>query len=451
MTDGAFRGTFCRAPRAPEEAAMSQTIQPPGSGDRRAAEARTDGDPARSERERRVLDWITKLADLPERAAGTSSEREAAARVGSWMEELGVSEVRLEPVVARPRSGWALAVHGGAAAVGVALGGFAGAVLAVGAALSFRSELRRRSRWLSRILSAPESVSVVGHVPSSRPARTRVVLSAHIDSAQAGWLFAQPVADFFAARAQRARRPGAPPPGPNALPEALLVFAAVVATASWLGASGLLVGLAQAAAGLGTLLIAVLGAQWALAPSSPGANDNASAVAAMLTCAEQLLAQLPPDVEVWIVGTGAEEVGCCGMHALLEAHPEWTPDDTFFVNFECVGGGALHWIRSEGTLGKTGYPPLLVELARRVAASGAFGDVTPTDLLAGTDAHVPAGQGFPSLSLISLERNGVPRNYHRLDDVPAGIDLATVVRAADFGAAVAASAIRGDAGPITII
>ncbi len=306
-------------------------------------------------------------------------------------------------------------------------------------------------RWLSRLLPAPESVSVVGRVPAAKAARARVVLSAHIDAAQAGWLFAKPIADFFASRAHARRRPGAPPSGPNALPEAILLSAAVVSAASWLGASGLLFGLAQAAAGLGCLLIAVLGAQWAMAPCSPGANDNASAVAGMLTCAEQLLAQLPPDVEVWIAGTGAEEVGCCGMHALVEAHPEWNLDDTFFVNFECVGGGALHWIRSEGTLGKTGYPPHLVELARRVAASGAFGEVTPTDLLAGTDGHVPAGQGFPALSLISLEANGVPRNYHRLDDLPAGIDLAMVVRAADFGAAVATSAIRGDADPITII
>lgn len=403
-----------------------------------------------SEREKRALDWITKLADLPERAAGGASEREAATRIASWMEELGVAEVRLEPVSSRPRSGWGLAVHGAVAALGIFAGGFVGAALAVLAALSFRVELRRRGRWLSRLLPAPESVNVVGCVRSGA-ARARVVLSAHIDAAQAGWLFAKPLADFFATRAQRARRSGAPPSGPNALPEAVLIGAALVAVVSFLGASGFLMSLATTVAGAAAVLVAALGLQWAMAPCSPGANDNASAVAAMLTCAEQLLAQLPPDVEVWLVGTGAEEVGCCGMHALVEAHPEWRSDRTFFVNFECVGGGALHWIRSEGTLGKTGYPPLLVELARRIAASGAFGEVTPTDLLAGTDGHVPAQHGHPALSLISLDENGVPLNYHRADDVPEAIDLAMVVRAADFGAAVAASAVRGDAGPIAIV
>lgn len=403
-----------------------------------------------SERERRVLDWITKLADLPERAAGSSSEREAASRIASWMEELGVAEVRTEPVASRPRSGFGLALHAGLAALGLAIGGLAGALVTLAAALSFRAEMRRRGLWLSRLLPAPVSVNVIGCV-RAEAARARIVLSAHIDAAQAGWLFAKPLADFFASRAQAAKRSGAPPQGPNALPETLLLASALVAVVSWLGATGLLVGLAQVALGAGLVLTAVLGLQWATAACSPGANDNASAVAAMLTCGEQLLAQLPPDVEVWMVGTGAEEVGCCGMHALLEAHPEWRSDRTFFVNFECVGGGALHWIRSEGTLGKTGYPPLLVELARRVAASGAFGEVTATDLLAGTDGHVPASHGHPTLSLISLDENGVPLNYHRPDDVPEAIDLAMVVRAADFGAAVAASALRGDAGPIAIV
>ena len=123
----------------------------------------------------------------------------------------------------------------------------------------------------------------------------------------------------------------------------------------------------------------------------------------MLTCAEQLLAQLPGDVELWLVGTGAEEVGCRGMHAFVSAHSDWPKDSTFFVNFECVGGGSLHWVRSEGTLAKTGFPPTLVELARRVAASGVFGELTPVDLLAGTDGHVPADRGYP-VALADLAR-----------------------------------------------
>ena len=402
------------------------------------------------ERQIRAFHWIRLLAEIPRRFAGSPAEREAADRIGSWMRDLGVEDVQRQVVPSRPAAGLVLALHLGLAALACLLGGGLGALLAGLAAVSVRAELRRGVALLSRALPCPDSLNVIGRAGARHPGQ-RVVLSAHIDSAQAGWLFTQPVADFFSRRASRRRAHTPPPPGPNALPEAAVLAAAGLLLAIWLGADGFLVGAARLLLGLGLAAGCAATLQWALAPASPGANDNASAVAAMLTCAEQLLAQLPDDVELWIVGTGAEEVGCRGMHAFVSEHAQWPTDTTYFLNFECVGGGSLHWVRSEGTLAKSGFPPTLVELARRVAASGVFGEVTPVDLLAGTDGHVPADRGFPSLSLISLEAGGVPRHYHRVDDVPEGVDLPTVIRAADFGAAVGRAALRGEAGPIAIL
>ncbi len=402
------------------------------------------------ERQIRAFHWIRMLAELPGRFAGSAAEREAAERIESWLRDLGVEDVQRQVVPSRPPAGLVLALHLGLAAFACLVGGGFGALLAGLAAVSIRGELRRGVSLLSRVLPSPDSLNVIGRAGERHPGQ-RVVLSAHIDCAQAGWLFTRPVADFFARRAGRRPAHAPPPLGPNALPESAVLIAAGLLLAVWLGAEGWLVGAAQVLLGLGLAAGCALTLQWAFAPASPGANDNASAVAAMLTCAEQLLSQLPDDVELWIVGTGAEEVGCRGMHAFLSAHAQWPTDTTYFVNFECVGGGSLHWVRSEGTLAKSGYPPTLVELARRVAASGVFGEVTPVDLLAGTDGHVPAERGFPTLSLISLEAHGVPRHYHRVDDVPESVDLPTVIRAADFGAAIGRAALRGEAGPIAIL
>ena len=55
---------------------------------------------------------------------------------------------------------------------------------------------------------------------------------------------------------------------------------------------------------------------------------------------------------------------------------------------------------------------------------------------------MPAALGYPTLSLISLEANGVPRNYHRVEDTVDALDMAMVVRAADFGTAVALAGLR---------
>lgn len=402
------------------------------------------------DRQIRAFHWVRLLAELPERFAGMAGEREAARRIDDWMRDVGLEDVRHTPVASKPTTGLVLGLHFAVAAVGCALGGAPGALLAVLAAGSFHRELRGRRRSLSALLPAPESCNVVGRAGAERP-RRRIVLSAHMDTTRAGWIFSPRLADAFARRAQPDDGSPRPPSGPHRVPEALIWAGALLAVAAWLGAGGVLFGLARLLLGLLLLAGAAATLQWTFAKPSPGANDNASGVAAMLTCAEQLLADLPEDVELWAVATGAEEVGCCGMHAFVDAHADWPPDSTWYINFECVGGGALHWARSEGTLARSGYPPLLVELARRVAASGAFGPVTPTDLMAGTDGHVPADRAFPTLSLISLEERGVPRNYHTEADLPEALDMPTLVRAADFGAAVARAALRGEADPLALV
>jgi hypothetical protein len=400
-----------------------------------------------AERESQARGWIEQLVDLPARYAGSTSERQAAERIAGWIRALGIHDVSVLPVPGGMRPGVVLGVHTGLGAIGCLWGGFVGAVLATLAAWSFWQEFRHHRSLLARLLHPPDSVNVIARVGPDAPTR-RVILAAHLDTTQAGWIFSPTPSDWFA-RANRALlRQDDQPPAAMSVPAALLIGAVVLALSSWFGGHGFLFNLLRVFTGMALLVTCGLGLQWAASPPTPGANDNASAVAAMLACAERLLTALPGDVELWVVGTGAEEVGCGGMRAFVEQH-SWPTEGTYWLNFECVGGGTLHYLNSEGMLKRINYTPTLIELARRVAASGAFGEVTPTDLLAATDGHVPAERRYAVLSLISLESNGVPRHYHRPDDTVGGIDLTTVIRAADFGASVVTAALRGEAGPIT--
>ena len=270
-------------------------------------------------RQERAREWIRALTELPDRFAGTPVERAAAKRIGEWMSGLKARDVVLEPAPSGPRPGYVLALHAAVALLGLWVGGFLGVLLTAVALWSFRSDLRHGLPRLAKFLPSAESVNVCGRFGSSAP-RRRVVLSAHIDSAQAGLLFAPSLADRFASLASRGRRSDTPPTGPLALPEAFLVAALVFATASWMGAHGFLFGLGFLIVEAGLALTIALTMQWAWSDPTPGANDNASAVAAMLTCAERLAPALPDDVELWMVGTGAEEVGCCGMHGFVDEH-----------------------------------------------------------------------------------------------------------------------------------
>src|SRR5262249_33848571 len=159
--------------------------------------------------------------------------------VAEWMKQLGVQDVSILPVPGGPRSGLTLAVHTGVAALGCWWGGFLGAVLTVIAAWSFRAQFRAQRAVLSKLLPYTDSVNVIGRVGADARTR-RLVLSAHIDTAQAGWLFSKSLADRFARISRGLRSGDRPPQGPLALPEALVIGAVLVTVGAWLGAHGAL-------------------------------------------------------------------------------------------------------------------------------------------------------------------------------------------------------------------
>jgi hypothetical protein len=397
------------------------------------------------EREIRAYHWIRLLAELSGRFAGTDQEGEAARRVESWFRELGFDEIEFTSVPSRPRPGWIWAAHFALAALGCAIGGAAGGLLACAAALSFRREAAGSAAWLSRLFSARDSQNVVARVGSTHP-RRRVVITAPLDAAPAtAWFGAR-----LAAHGAAAQKAGRAPRGLAALPARLLDASAVVCTAAALGADGIVALAARALIGAVLAFASLAAMRWALSSGSAGAND-ASGVAALLSAAEQLAAQLPPDAELWCAATGAGHTGARGMRALLDAHPEWRAESTAFVNFAWVGAGALHYVCSEGELVRAHYPTSLLELARRVAASGSYGAVSPADVGCDTGGRLAAERSPHVLSLVALEPDGLPRGFRARGDDPADLDTELVVRAADFGCCVLSSFLRGDAEPLAYV
>ena len=74
----------------------------------------------------------------------------------------------------------------------------------------------------------------------------------------------------------------------------------------------------------------------------PGANDNASGVAAVLELVGRLAAERPDGVELIALFPGCEESGMGGMAAWLESEEAKTldPERTLVVGLDTVGSGA---------------------------------------------------------------------------------------------------------------
>ena len=166
-------------------------------------------------------------------------------------------------------------------------------------------------------------------------------------------------------------------------------------------------------------------------PYSPGANDNASAVAVNLGIALKLASEPLQSTEVWLAFTGAEEVDHRGLKRLLKGHQELS--DAYFLDLEGVGGGELCYLTQEGLLKPYRPDSTLLALAQRVAkrhpelafkaAAMMIVDEVQTLRRLGCRAICFAGRDAATDSLAY---------WHTSDDVVENIDSDALVRAAEF-------------------
>ena len=404
----------------------------------------TDPSEKTLERQIRAFHWVRLLSEIPTRPGGAAAAAEAAHRIEAWLREIGIEEVENRPAGDRASTALSVALHLGLGAVACVLSGLLGSALAGFVAVSFHREARGRpllSRWLPTL----NLQNVIGRVGATSPSQ-RVVLSARIDAAARPSCW-ESVARWMAERIPYGRRRL----DPDVVPGTLLWLGAASLLVGWLGADALLVRGATALIGLGLAAGTVLTLLWDRVGTSSSRQLRASAAAAMLTATEQLLAQLPEGVELWMVGCGGERFGGAGLRSFVEAHTDWPVEASYFVHFEPVGRGPLHYDCGAGSSARSDASPTLLELARRVSESGVFGELSPSDRFESSEVGIAADAGFPTLFLVAQTDAPAGRGEQPERGAPGAVDMPTVIRAADFGAAAARAALRREAGPIAIL
>jgi hypothetical protein len=247
-----------------------------------------------------------------------------------------------------------------------------------------------------------------------------VILTAHHDTGRTGLLYA-----FTKLGLRRGRRRRATLTSPLHFlfwSTMVALVAAIVRLA--VDDSGVLTGL-QFALAVIFLTYVVLLLDVAAAAPSPGANDNASGVAATLEVARRLAADEPALVETWVVFTGAGDAGALGMRQWLEAHGgSMRGVPTYFVNVKGTGSGRVCHVVGEG------YATLVrndERLARLCEQAGSERHVWRI----GTDASAAAAHGHPAITIACLDDRGRISHSHRPADTPENVDPAAAERATD--------------------
>jgi acetylornithine deacetylase/succinyl-diaminopimelate desuccinylase-like protein len=372
---------------------------------------------------RALIERVVRELASYERPSASDGERRAAEWLVGELERVGAREVRIETERAHGGYWWPLGILN-AGALGVAAAGrrrLAALAGAIAAAAIWDDVSGGRLWFRRRLLPRRPTHNVVAELGDPRAERT-VVFIAHHDAAHTGLVFHPALP-----RASMKLMPRVHAKANQSVPILFGVFLGPVLLALW-GLTGL-----RPLRGVGTFVAA--GATAAMAdigsrPVVPGANDNLSAVAALVALAQEL-AESPPDgVRVILLSTGSEESFMEGMQGFIARHAAaLTTAWTEFVCLECVGSPQLCVVEGEGMLRMRLYPDSSREA---LAAAGERAGVRlhrGLRTVAATDALIAMRAGYRTCTLGGIDETKFPAHYHWPSDVPDNLTWDSVEEA----------------------
>jgi hypothetical protein len=370
-----------------------------------------------------LRDLVETLASI-HRPTASPGERIAAEWVADRMRELGADGARVEREDVHGTFWWPLGLAAGAGALAglMALRGrrLAGGVLAAAAGLAAVDDLPPGKRRLRSALPRREATTVIAELGPPDADRT-VVLVAHHDAAHPGLLYHPAIPELVFGRfpwlIERA----------NTSPPLMAPVVAIPALVGGGAATGSrrLIKAGMALAGVSIAALADIG----LRETVPGANDNATGVAALLAIARALEERPATNVRVMLVST-SEEALCEGMQAFARRHFDALPRErTFFLCLDTLGSPHLLVLRGEGMLRMREYPARSLELLDGTADELGIRLFPNLRLRNATDGVLPLAAGYECASLCSCTRLKQPANYHWPTDVPENVDYGTLADA----------------------
>ncbi len=378
---------------------------------------------------REELEQIVRTLESWERGSASDGERRAAEWIAGRMRELGL-QPKVEEEPAHGGYWWPLGLLSGSGAVAAVLGGrgragrAAGALGGAFAAFGIWDELGLwRGHWTRKLLPKRSTWNVHAFVGDPAAKRT-VAIVAHHDAAHTGAIFDFSLIRWYGRTFPKLLERGRKWPGLNWL---TFIAPVLVALGSLLGRGGL-----RRAGGLmcagGALTFADVGRS----PVVPGANDNLSAVAAMLAVGRALRDDPVEGVRVLLLSNGAEESFEEGMAGFVARHAHELPAETTdFIVLDSVGSPHLILLEGEGMLLQRPYDERLKDEIAAAADDVGLPIIREHWLSFASDALIALRKGYRAALIASFDDMKLPSHYHQPTDVADNLHWDTVKAAAD--------------------
>lgn len=365
-----------------------------------------------------LADLIGRLAAI-DRPSASEGERRAAELIAEELRAAGAS-VRLEEERVHGTYWWPLGLLTGLAALaGIRGGRLAATAAGAFAAAGVADDVRHERRWFRRIfLPRRTTVNVHAELGPEGAERT-VVLVAHHDAAHSGLAFHPELARWPLRRWPKLLERSNTTPGtlwaafigPVAVAlGGLLGLRVLRRTGAWISAA-----FATAMADIG------------LRDTVPGANDNLTGVAAVVSLGRALRDDLPPGLRLILLSTGSEESFSEGMQAWGRRHfPELPRESTDVICIDTVGSPRLLLLEGEGMLGIHEYPKDLIALIHGCAEDLGVQVVPDLRFRNATDGVIALLAGYRTATLGSVDEFKIPANYHWPTDTAENVDYGTL-------------------------
>ncbi len=264
------------------------------------------------------------------------------------------------------------------------------------------------------LLPKKTSSNVIGYIHAAKEIKNRLIVTAHYDSSRSGIMFSPRFVRGFRN---------------TFIGLVISLFLMFILTAmSWITHVVWLKFLVAILAIDPIVTVAMLIHREIKGDYTHGANDNASGVGVLLGIAEKFKKEPLDHTELYLVATGAEEVGMAGMISFVKHHQKLL-NDSLIINIDNCGAGHVSYIVEEGMMKKYAADHGMVAIADQLRNNG-FDNVKPEVFTTmSTDALVPLSRGYKAMSIMAFDDEGILPNWHWETDVfenvqPAAVDLA---------------------------
>lgn len=292
------------------------------------------------------------------------------------------------------------------------------AVLVLLAVVSDVLELGFKDNLLRRLVPKAQSQNVIATLEPQGEHRQDLILIGHLDASQATLMFSTPRwLKFF-----------------NNFPTLAFVLFTINGLLYLLGAftSWQWLWVASIPGALCALILLAICIQAELSPYSPGANDNASAVAFVLALAEHYRKAPLQHTRLWFVCTGCEETQHYGAIDFFKQHQAQLVNPKALV-FELLGCAGPAYLTREGILVPFHPHPQMLKLAEVVAAEAPHLQAYPAQINGGNSEMADCVRfGVPALALFGLTRDGVAPYWHQKSDTVDKMDADVLDRTWQF-------------------